>query len=173
MSVRLADVKGEVAQAIQRARWTSRWLERQANAILGARRYLQRTDRTRRDADRRSGADEDHPAWSPDGRTITYHGYRRCSRSPCVRRKGLKNSDLICRRLKVSADILPGRKKRWHFRMAPTGSGSSARDAGKRNKWLKTKLSEISQAFSPDGRWLAFYAGRGPWRDLRSIATNQ
>jgi tricorn protease len=125
------------------------------------------------------GADEDHPAWSPDGRTIAYTTDSGGAQQIAIRpAEGGPQ--------KVLTSFTEGYFYGPVF--APDGkslafSDGSHRlwivgvDAGKPKQVAQDKLSEIhDQAFSPDGRWLAFsLSAVGRRRDLvlYEIATDK
>ena len=116
------------------------------------------------------GADEDHPAWSPDGRTIAYTTDAGGAQQIAVRpAEGGQE--------KVLTSFTEGYFYQPTF--SPDGktlafSDGAHRlwivgtDAGKPKQVAQDKLNEIhDQAFSPDGRWLAFsLSAVGRRRDL-------
>lgn len=105
------------------------------------------------------GADEDHPAWSPDGKTIAYTTDRSGSQQ------------LAIRPAEGGAEKLLTSFKEGYFYgpvFSPDGKTLAFSDnvhrlwtvgiaGGAPRQVAQDKLSEIhDQAFSPDGRWLAF-----------------
>ncbi len=125
------------------------------------------------------GADEDHPAWSPDGRTIAYTTDAGGAQQIAVRpaeggqekiltsfAEGYFYQPLFSPDGKTLA-FSDGAHRLWLV----------ATDAGKPKQVVQDKLSEIHDAaFSPDGRWLAFsLSAVGRRRDLvlYEIATDK
>ncbi len=123
-----------------------------------------------RDLTGTQSADEDHPAWSPDGRTIAYTTDASGSQQIAVRPaeggpervltafpSGYFYGPLFSPDGGTLA-FSDGEHKLWIVRKAGGPPRQVAQD----------KLSEIhDQAFSPDGRWLAFsMSATGRRRDL-------
>jgi tricorn protease len=125
------------------------------------------------------GADEDHPAWSPDGKTIAYTTDAGGAQQVAVRpaeggpekiltsfAEGYFYQPLFSPDGKTLA-FSDGAHRLW---MVGT-------DASKPRQVAQDKLNEIhDQAFSPDGRWLAFsLSAVGRRRDLvlYELATNR
>lgn len=116
------------------------------------------------------GADEDHPAWSPDGRTIAYSTDAGGAQQIAIRpaeggpekiltsfAEGYFYGPIFSRDGKTLA-FSDGAHRLW---IVGTDGGSPKQVA-------QDKLNEIhDQAFSPDGRWLAFsLSAVGRRRDL-------
>ncbi len=116
------------------------------------------------------GADEDHPAWSPDGRTIAYTTDTGGAQQIAIRpaeggpekiltsfAEGYFYGPIFSRDGKTLA-FSDGAHRLW---IVGTGGGTPKQVA-------QDKLNEIhDQAFSPDGRWLAFsLSAVGRRRDL-------
>jgi tricorn protease len=116
------------------------------------------------------GADEDHPAWSPDGRTIAYTTDAGGAQQVAVR-PAEGGSERI---LTSFADgyfygpIFSPDGKTLAFSDGAHRLWTVATDAGKPKQVAQDKFNEIhDQAFSPDGRWLAFsMSAAGRRRDL-------
>jgi tricorn protease len=125
------------------------------------------------------GADEDHPAWAPDGRTIAYTTDSSGAQQIAVRpAEGGPEK------------ILTSFSEGYFYQPIFSPDGKSLAfsdgahrlwlvgiDAGKPKQVAQDKLSEIhDEAFSPDGRWLAFsLSAVGRRRDLvlYEIATDR
>jgi tricorn protease len=125
------------------------------------------------------GADEDHPAWSPDGKTIAYTTDAGGGQQIAVRpaeggtekiltsfAEGYFYQPMFSPDGKTLA-FADGAHRLWIV----------GTDAGKPKQVAQDKLNEIhDQAFSPDGRWLAFsLSAVGRRRDLvlYEIATDK
>lgn len=123
-----------------------------------------------RDLTATQGADEDHPAWSPDGRTIAYTTDASGEQQIAIRPaeggpetqlthfdKGYLYGPLFAADGKTLA-FSDGEHRLWIVRT----------DGGAPRQVAQDKLYEIhDQSFSPDGRWLAFsMAAANRRRDL-------
>jgi tricorn protease len=116
------------------------------------------------------GADEDHPAWSPDGRTIAYTTDAGGAQQIAVRPAAGGPEKLLT----SFADgyfygpIFSPDGKTLAFSDGAHRLWIVGTDAGKPKQVAQDKLNEIhDQAFSPDGRWLAFsLSALGRKRDL-------
>src|SRR3984957_9139683 len=116
------------------------------------------------------GADEDHPAWSPDGRTIAYTTDAGGAQQIAVR-PATGGPEKI---LTSFADgyfygpIFSPDGKLLAFSDGSHRLWTVGVDGGKPKQVAQDKLSEIhDQVFSPDGRWLAFsLSALGRKRDL-------
>ena len=116
------------------------------------------------------GADEDHPAWSPDGRTIAYTTDAGGAQQIAVRPAAGGPEKLLT----SFADgyfygpIFSPDGKTLAFSDGTHRLWVVGTDAGKPKQVAQDKLNEIhDQAFSPDGRWLAFsLSAFGRKRDL-------
>jgi tricorn protease len=116
------------------------------------------------------GADEDHPAWSPDGRTIAY-----TTDAGGAQQVAVRPAEGGPERILTSfADgyfygpIFSPDGKTLAFSDGAHRLWVVATDAGKPKQVAQDKFNEIhDQAFSPDGRWLAFsMSAVGRRRDL-------
>jgi tricorn protease len=125
------------------------------------------------------GADEDHPAWSPDGRTIAY-----TTDSGGTQQIAARPAEGGPQRILTSftegyfyAPIFSPDGKSLAFSDGSHRLWTVGVDGGKPKQVAQDKLSEIhDQAFSPDGRWLAFsMSALGRRRDLvlYEIATDK
>jgi tricorn protease len=125
---------------------------------------------TTRDLTGTQGIDEDHPAWSPDGRTIAYTtdvgggqqiAIRPAEGGPETVLTSFKTGYFYGPLFSPDGHALAfsdGAHKLWLVRT----------DGGPPREVAQDKLNEIhDQAFSPDGRWLAFsMTSTGRRRDL-------
>ncbi len=105
------------------------------------------------------GADEDHPAWSPDGRTVAYTTDGSGSQQVAVRPAEGGQEKLLTSfkegYLYGPAWSPDGRTLAFSDNAHRLWTVSTAGGAPK--QVAQDRLSEIhDQAFSPDGRWLAF-----------------
>jgi tricorn protease len=151
--IRDADPAGQVDYALapngKRALFSARGDIFSVPAENGATRDLTATE----------GADEDHPAWSPDGRTIAYTTDRTGGQQIAIRpaeggaetvlttfSQGYLYGPLFSPDGKTLA-FSDGAHKLWIQRV----------DGGPPRVVAEDRFGEIhDQAFSPDGRWLAF-----------------
>src|SRR5882762_2052480 len=116
------------------------------------------------------GADEDHPAWSPDGRTIAYTTDAGGAQQIAIRPAAGGPEKILT----SFADgyfygpIFSPDGKTLAFSDGAHRLWIVGTDAGKPKQIAQDKLNEIhDQAFSPDGRWLAFsLSALGRKRDL-------
>ncbi len=116
------------------------------------------------------GADEDHPAWSPDGRTIAYTTDAGGSQQIAIRPAEGGPEKILT----SFADgyfygpVFSPDGKTLAFSDGTHRLWIVGTDAGKPKQVAQDKLNEIhDQAFSPDGRWLAFsMSAIGRRRDL-------
>lgn len=123
-----------------------------------------------RDMTATPAADEDHPAWSPDGRWIAYSTDANGNQQIALRRSAGGPERILTTfgsgyfyRPVFSPDgrnisVSDGQHRLWQI----------AVDSGATRQVAEDKRAEIhDQAFSPDGRWLAFsLSGAGLRRDL-------
>ncbi len=119
-----------------------------------------------------SGADEDHPSWSPDGRTIAYttdsHGNQQIAVRPAEGgpeklltnfRQGYLYGPIWSPDGKLLA-FSDGAHRLWTVGTAGGAPTQVAQD----------RLSEIhDQQFSPDGRWIAFSMAFGDHQRRRDL----
>jgi tricorn protease len=116
------------------------------------------------------GADEDHPAWSPDGRTIAYTTDAGGAQQVAIRPAEGGTEKILT----SFADgyfygpIFSPDGKTLAFSDGAHRLWIVGTDAGKPKQVAQDKHNEIhDQAFSPDGRWLAFsLSAVGLRRDL-------
>jgi tricorn protease len=116
------------------------------------------------------GADEDHPAWSPDGRTVAYTTDIGGAQQIAIRPAAGGPEKILT----SFADgyfygpIFSADNKTLAFSDGAHRLWIVGTDAGKPTQVAQDKLNEIhDQAFSPDGRWLAFsLSAVGRKRDL-------
>jgi len=85
------------------------------------------------------GVDEDHPAWSPDGRTIAYTTDAGGKQEIAIRSAEGGPEESSPRSPRDTSTRRSSRPmgRRWLSRMGPTGSGSWAPRADHRNKLLR------------------------------------
>jgi tricorn protease len=125
------------------------------------------------------GADEDHPAWSPDGRTIAYTTDAGGAQQIAVRPAEGGPEKILTSFTEgyFYQPIFSPDGKTLAFSDGAHRLWIVGTDAGKPKQVAQDKLSEIhDQAFSPDGRWLAFsLSAVGRRRDLvlYELATNK
>ncbi|HEY2535154.1 MAG TPA: PDZ domain-containing protein, partial [Xanthobacteraceae bacterium] len=125
------------------------------------------------------GADEDHPAWSPDGRTIAYTTDSAGSQQIAIRPAEGGPQKILTSFTEgyFYGPIFSPDGKSLAFSDGSHRLWTVGVDAGKPKQVAQDKLSEIhDQAFSPDGRWLAFsLSAVGRRRDLAlyEIATDK
>jgi tricorn protease len=125
------------------------------------------------------GADEDHPAWSPDGRTIAYTTDSGGAQQIAVRPAEGGPQKLLTSFTEgyFYGPIFSPDGKMLAFSDGSHRLWTVGVDGGKPKQVAQDKLSEIhDQAFSPDGRWLAFSVSAvGRRRDLAlyEIATDK
>ena len=125
------------------------------------------------------GADEDHPAWSPDGRTIAYTTDAGGAQQIAVRPAEGGPEKILTSFAEgyFYQPIFSPDGKTLAFSDGAHRLWIVGTDAGKPKQVAQDKLSEIhDQAFSPDGRWLAFsLSAVGRRRDLvlYEIATDK
>jgi tricorn protease len=125
------------------------------------------------------GADEDHPAWSPDGRTIAYTTDSGGAQQIAVRPAEGGPQKILTSFTEgyFYAPIFSPDGKTLAFSDGSHRLWTVGVDGGKPKQAAQDKLSEIhDQAFSPDGRWLAFsLSAVGRRRDLvlYEIATDK
>jgi tricorn protease len=116
------------------------------------------------------GADEDHPAWSPDGRSIAYTTDAGGAQQIAVRpaEGGAEKILTSFTEGYFYQPIFSPDGKTLAFSDGAHRLWIVGTDAGKPRQVAQDKLSEIhDQAFSPDGRWLAFsMSAVGRRRDL-------
>ena len=116
------------------------------------------------------GADEDHPAWSPDGRTIAYTTDAGGAQQIAVRpaEGGAEKVLTSFAEGYFYGPIFSPDGKTLAFSDGAHRLWIVGIDSGKPKQIAQDKLSEIhDQAFSPDGRWLAFsLSAVGRRRDL-------
>jgi tricorn protease len=125
------------------------------------------------------GADEDHPAWSPDGRTIAYTTDSGGAQQIAVRPAEGGPQKILTSFTEgyFYGPIFSPDGKSLAFSDGSHRLWTVGVDGGKAKQVAQDKLSEIhDQAFSPDGRWLAFsLSAVGRRRDLvlYEIATDK
>jgi tricorn protease len=125
------------------------------------------------------GADEDHPAWSPDGRTIAYSTDSGGTQQIAVRPAEGGPQKILTSFTEgyFYAPIFSPDGKLLAFSDGSHRLWTVGVDGGKPKQVAQDKLSEIhDQTFSPDGRWLAFsLSAVGRRRDLvlYEIATDK
>ena len=125
------------------------------------------------------GADEDHPAWSPDGRTIAYSTDSGGTQQIAVRPAEGGPQKILTSFTEgyFYGPIFSPDGKSLAFSDGSHRLWTVGVDGGKPKQVAQDKLSEIhDQAFSPDGRWLAFsMSAVGRRRDLvlYEIATDK
>jgi tricorn protease len=116
------------------------------------------------------GADEDHPAWSPDGRTIAYTTDAGGAQQIAVRPAEGGPEKILTSFAEgyFYQPIFSPDGKTLAFSDGAHRLWIVGTDAGKPKQVAQDKLNEIhDQAFSPDGRWLAFsLSAVGRRRDL-------
>ncbi len=116
------------------------------------------------------GADEDHPAWSPDGRTIAYTTDAGGAQQIAVRPAEGGSEKILTSFTEgyFYQPIFSPDGKTLAFSDGAHRLWIVGTDAGKPKQVAQDKLNEIhDQAFSPDGRWLAFsMSAVGRRRDL-------
>lgn len=116
------------------------------------------------------GTDEDHPAWSPDGRTIAYTTDAGGSQQIAVRPAEGGSQKVLTSFTEgyFYGPIFSPDGKSLAFSDGSHRLWIVGVDGGKPKQVAQDKLSEIhDQAFSPDGRWLAFsLSAVGRRRDL-------
>ena len=116
------------------------------------------------------GADEDHPAWSPDGRTIAYTTDAGGAQQIAVRPAEGGPEKILTSFTEgyFYQPIFSPDGKTLAFSDGAHRLWIVGTDAGKPKQVAQDKLNEIhDQAFSPDGRWLAFsLSAVGRRRDL-------
>ena len=116
------------------------------------------------------GADEDHPAWSPDGRTIAYTTDANGSQQVAIR-PAEGGPEKILTSFEAGyfyGPIFSPDGKTLAFSDGAHRLWVVGTDGGKPKLVVQDKLNEIhDQAFSPDGRWLALsLSAVGLRRDL-------
>jgi tricorn protease len=127
-------------------------------------------DGATRDLTNTQNADEDHPAWSPDGRLIAYttdiSGERQIAVRPAE--GGPERQLTTFTTGYLYGPIFSPDGKTLSFSDGEHRLWIVGVDGGAPRQVAQDKLSEIhDQAFSPDGRWLAFsMAAQGGRRDL-------
>ncbi len=125
------------------------------------------------------GADEDHPAWSPDGRIIAYTTDSNGTQQIAVRPAEGGPQKILTAFTEgyFYGPIFSPDGKSLAFSDGSHRLWTVGVDGGKPKQVAQDKLSEIhDQAFSPDGRWLAFsLSAVGRRRDLvlYEIATDK
>jgi tricorn protease len=125
------------------------------------------------------GADEDHAAWSPDGRTIAYTTDSGGAQQIAVRPAEGGSQKILTSFTEgyFYGPIFSPNGKSLAFSDGSHRLWTVGLDGGKPKQVAQDKLSEIhDQAFSPDGRWLAFsLSAVGRRRDLvlYEIATDK
>jgi tricorn protease len=125
------------------------------------------------------GADEDHPAWSPDGRTIAYTTDSGGAQQIAVRPAEGGPQKILTSFTEgyFYGPIFSPDGKSLAFSDGSHRLWTVGLDGAKPKQVAQDKLSEIhDQAFSPDGRWLAFsLSAVGRRRDLvlYEIATDK
>ncbi len=125
------------------------------------------------------GADEDHPAWSPDGRTIAYTTDAGGAQQIAVRPAEGGPEKILTSFAEgyFYQPIFSPDGKTLAFSDGAHRLWIVGTDAAKPKQVAQDKLNEIhDQAFSPDGRWLAFsLSAVGRRRDLvlYELATNK
>ncbi len=116
------------------------------------------------------GIDEDHPAWSPDGRTIAYTTDAGGGQQLAIR-PAEGGAEKILTNFKTGylyGPLFAPDGKTLAFSDGAHTLWTVRTDGGAPVKVAQDKLSEIhDQSFSPDGRWLAFsQAAAARRRDL-------
>jgi Tol biopolymer transport system component len=125
------------------------------------------------------GADEDHPAWSPDGRTVAYTTDAGGGQQIAVRPAEGGPEKILTSFAEgyFYGPIFSPDGKTLAFSDGAHRLWIVGTDGGAPKQVAQDKLSEIhDQAFSPDGRWLAFsLSAVGRRRDLvlYEIATDK
>ena len=125
------------------------------------------------------GGDEDHPAWSPDGRTIAYTTDAGGAQQIAVRPAEGGPEKILTTFAEgyFYQPIFSPDGKTLAFSDGAHRLWIVGTDASKPKQVAQDKLNEIhDQAFSPDGRWLAFsLSAVGRRRDLvlYELATNK
>ena len=116
------------------------------------------------------GVDEDHPAWSPDGRTIAYTTDAGGSQQIALRPAEGGTEKILTSFAEgyFYGPIFSPDGKTLAFSDGSHRLWVVGTDGGKPKQVAQDKLTEIhDQAFSPDGRWLAFsLSATGRRRDL-------
>ncbi len=124
-----------------------------------------------RDLTSTSNADEDHPSWSPDGKTVAYttdaDGEQQIATDR--RRAGLKRSSRISRPASIYTPMWSPDGKRLAFADGNHRLWLLDIASGEVKQVAQDQYSEIhDQSFSPDGHWLAYSVNganqqRGIW----------
>jgi tricorn protease len=123
-----------------------------------------------RDLTGTQGVDEDHPAWSPDGKTVAYTTDASGGQQIAVRpaEGGPERSLTSFAEGYLYAPFFSPDGKTLAFSDGAHRLWIVRTDGGAPKQVAQDKLSEIhDQSFSPDGRWLAFsMSAYGRRRDL-------
>jgi len=171
--MRVSDVKGEIRATDPAAQVDYALAPNGKRTLLSARGDIfsvPTENGATRNLTSTQGADEDHPAWSPDGRTIAY-----TTDSGGAQQIAIRPAEGGAEKILTSfaqgyfyGPIFSPDGKTLAFSDGAHRLWTVGIDGGKLKQVAEDKLSEIhDQAFSPDGRWLAFsLSALGRRRDL-------